>query len=142
MAQNHWRKITGRLNAHLLFAEDLGPVGTRVDVDVIDSGAFIVKGEDGDKNMVWLGFAGKKKQLGLNVGANKVMEALTGTPDYMTWRGPITLVVVRTKYFDQKSRAMMETDAIRIHNERPRGKSSNSKSAAAFDATDVLPEDK
>jgi hypothetical protein len=144
----HWRKVTGRLNDHLLFAEDLGPVGTRVDVEVVDSGAMKVKGEDGEKDMVWLAFAGKKKRLGLNVGNSKSMEALTGTPDYPTWRGPITLVVVRTKYHDMKTRSMMETDAIRIHNERPR-KSSNSKPAeppstddSAFDSTDVQAEDR
>ncbi len=119
---NHWRKVTGRMNDHLLFAEDLGPVGTRVDVDVVDSGAFKVKGEDGEKDMVWLGFAGKKKRLGLNVSNNKSMEAITGTPDFTTWRGPITLVVVRTKYYDAKLKGMTETDAIRIAPERPRQK--------------------
>jgi hypothetical protein len=143
-APTHWRKVTGRLNDHLLFAEDLGPVGTRVDVDVVDSGAFKVKGEDGEKDMVWIAFAGKKKRLGLNVSNSKSMEALTGTPDYPTWRGPITLVVVRTRYHDMKTRSMMETDAIRIAPERPRGKQPPKPSTedAAFDSTDVQEEDR
>lgn len=149
----HWRQVTKRLNAHLLFAEDLGPVGTKVDVEVNASGAFKVKGEDGEKEMVWVGFAGKKKQLGLNAGNCKAMETLTGTPDYTTWRGWITLVVIRTKYFDQKTRAMMETDAVRISTERPRGKSTSSQQSRsaestlpvgepAFDPSDIRPEDK
>lgn len=124
---NHWRKVTGRMNDHLLFAEDLGPVGTKVDVEVVDSGVFKVKGEDGEKDMVWLGFAGKKKRLGLNVSNNKSMEAITGSPDFMTWRGLITLVVVRTKYYDAKLKGMTETDAIRIAPERPRARGPEEK---------------
>jgi hypothetical protein len=115
----HWRKVHKRLNEHLLFAEDIGPVGTKVDVEIVDSGVEKVKGEDGAKDMPWIAFAGKKKRLALNVGNSKALETLTDTPDVFSWRGPITLVVVRTKYFDQKTREMQETDAIRIAPRRP-----------------------
>jgi hypothetical protein len=151
----HWREVNKRMNAHLLFAEDIGPVGTKVDVDVVGTTVEKVKGEDGDKEMILLAFAGKKKKLGCNTGNCKAMETMNGSPDWQVWRGPITLVVVRTKYFDQKTRVMMETDAIRIHNERPRGKSSSSAKRGApdvggpeksndpmFDPTDVQPEDR
>jgi hypothetical protein len=148
----HWREVNKRMNAHLLFAEDIGPVGTKVDVDVVGTSVEKVKGEDGDKEMILLAFAGKKKRLGCNTGNCKAMETMSGTADYQVWRGPITLVVIRTKYFDQKTRTMMETDAIRIVPERPKGKSSprdtkpaNEPAPSAepeFDPTDVQPEDR
>jgi hypothetical protein len=120
----HWRHVHKRLNEHMLFAEDLGPVGTKVDAEVIESGVFAVKSEDGSKDMPWLAFNGgdgkpRKKKLGLNVTNCKVMETLTGTSDYQDWRGWVTLVVVKTKFYDTKLKAMAETDAIRIANARP-----------------------
>jgi len=115
----HWRTAHKRLNAHLLFAEDIGPVGTKVDVDVIDAVIEKVKGEDGVKDMPILTFAGAKKRLGLNVGNSKTMETLCDTPDVHQWRGPITLVVIRRQYFDQKTKQNQETDAICIANKRP-----------------------
>ncbi len=117
----HWRTAHKRLNDHLLFAEDIGPVGTKIDVEVVDSCIEKVKGEDGVRDMPILSFAGKKKRLGLNVGNSKAMETLCGTPDVHSWRGPITLVVIRRKYFDQKTKETQETDAIVVANKRPRG---------------------
>ena len=115
----HWRKAHKRLNEHLLFAEDIGPVGTKVDVEVVDSAIEKVKGEDGVKEMPVIAFAGAKKRLGLNVGNSKTMETLCDTPDVHSWRGPITLVVIRRQYFDQKTKQNQETDAICIANKRP-----------------------
>jgi hypothetical protein len=145
----HWRHVHKRLNEHMLFAEDLGPVGTRVDVEVIDSGVFAVKGEDGSKDMPWLAFRGadgkpRKKKLGLNVSNCKSMEMLCGTADYTHWRGWVTLVVVRTKFYDTKLKAMAETDAIRIATERPRRQASAppAKDEPAFDPDDIQPEDR
>lgn len=118
---NHWRQVHKRANEHLLFAEDLGPVGTKVNVEVDASGVMTVKGSDGSKPMPWIGFKGKSKRLGLNATNCKVMETLCGTPDYAKWRGPITLVVIRTRYTDTASKQRIETDAIRIASERPSG---------------------
>jgi hypothetical protein len=115
----HWRTAHKRLNAHLLFAEDIGPVGTKVDVEVIDAVLEDVKGEDGATKMPILTFAGAKKRLGLNVGNSKIMETLCGTPNVHEWRGWITLVVFRRKYYDQKTSQNQETDAILIFNKRP-----------------------
>lgn len=115
----HWRTAHKRLNAHLLFAEDIGPVGTKIDVDVTEATIEKVKGEDGVRDMPVLSFAGKKKRLGLNVGNSKIMETLCSTPDVNAWRGPITLVVIRRQYFDQKTKQNQETDAIVIANKRP-----------------------
>ena len=118
----HWRTAHKRLNAHLLFAEDIGPVGTKIDVDVTDAVIEKVKGEDGMSEMPILTFAGKKKRLGLNVGNSKIMETLCSTPDVHSWRGPITLVVIRRQYYDQKTKQNQETDAIVIANKRPNAK--------------------
>lgn len=115
----HWRTAHKRLNTHLLFAEDLGPVGTKVDVEVAEAVLEKVKGEDGLKEMPILTFAGAKKRLGLNVGNSKTMETLCGTPNVNEWKGWITLVVFRRSYFDQKTKQNQETDAILIANKRP-----------------------
>ncbi len=118
----HWRVAHKRLNAHLLFAEDIGPVGTKVDVEVTEAVLEDVKGEDGSSKMPILTFAGAKKRLGLNVGNSKIMETLCGTPNVHEWKGWITLVVFRRKYYDQKTSQNQETDAIMLFNKRPAGK--------------------
>ena len=115
----HWRTAHKRLNAHLLFAEDIGPVGTKVDVEVVDAVIEKVKGEDGLRDMPILTFAGKRKRLALNVGNSKALETMCETPDVHSWRGPITLAVIRRKYFDQKTRETQETDAIIVLPRRP-----------------------
>ncbi len=115
----HWRTAHKRLNAHLLFAEDIGPVGTKVDIEVTEAVLEDVKGEDGLTKMPILTFAGAKKRLGLNVGNSKIMETLCGTPNVHEWKGWITLVVFRRKYYDQKTSQNQETDAIMLFNKRP-----------------------
>lgn len=129
---NHWRDLHKRKNKDLLFAEDIGPRGTTLDVEIMDSGAITVTGDDGDKPMPWIG-TGKRggKKLGLNVTNSKTMETLTGTADYMTWRGWITLVVIRTTYPDRKTGKKLETDAIRISDQRPRRAASKSASTSS-----------
>ena len=118
----HWRAAHKRLNAHLLFAEDIGPVGTKVDIEVESAVIEKVKGEDGVRDMPILTFVGAKKRLGLNVGNSKIMETLCGTPNVHEWKGWITLVVFRRKYYDQKTAQNQETDAILIAPKRPTGK--------------------
>lgn len=124
----HWRHVHRRMNEHLLFAEDLGPVGTRVDVEVVDSGHFQVKGAGKrSKPMPWLAFRGKQKKLGLNVTNCKAMEAIAGSPVIEQWRGWITLVVVQTEYTDSETGERMKTHAIRIAPTRPRAGASASR---------------
>ena len=50
------------------------------------------------------------------------METLCGTPNVHEWKGWITLVVFRRKYYDQKTAQNQETDAILIAPKRPTGK--------------------
>lgn len=109
----HWRKILRRTNEQLLFAEDIGPPGTKIDVEIVDSGIEKVKNEDGLTEMPVVSFAGAKKRLALNRTNCKTLEKINDTPDINAWRGPITLVVVRTKVGPD------EVDAIRIAPKRP-----------------------
>lgn len=118
---NHWRHVLRRANEHMLFAEDIGPKGSSVAVEIVDSGVGAVKTRSGSEAMPWVGFKGKKKRLGLNRTNCKTLETLCGTPDYMKWRGMVTLVVIRTRAPDRDSGEMIETDAIRIANQRPTG---------------------
>lgn len=109
----HWRRVLKRTNDQLLFAEDIGPVGTKIDVEIVDTGVEKVKNEDGLTEMPVLSFAGAKKRLALNRTNSKSLEKLCDTPDIHSWRGMITLVVVRTKVGPD------EMDAIRIAPKRP-----------------------
>lgn len=121
----HWREVHRRKNTNLLFAEDLGPVGTKIDIEVIDSGVISVSGADNkSKPMPWLAFAGKdgkpkSKRLALNVTNCKAMQSIAGTPVVEKWRGWITLVVVSTTYTDMQTGTRQTTDAIRIASTRP-----------------------
>jgi len=116
---NHWRHVLRRANDHMLFAEDIGPKGSSVAVEIVESGVGSVKTRSGSEAMPWVGFKGKKKKLGLNRTNCKTLETLCGTPDYMKWRGWVTLVVIRTRAPDRDSGEMIETDAIRIGTQRP-----------------------
>ena len=139
----HWRDLHKRKNDGLLFAEDIGPPGATLDVEIKESGVVNVSDGESVKPMPWIGTgkAGGKK-LGLNVTNCKAMETLTGTADYRQWRGWITLVVVRVSYPDRKSKQKLETDAIRIGPRRPQrqapksapAQSSTAPVAAAADA--------
>lgn len=116
---NHWRHVLRRANEHMLFAEDIGPKGSSVAVEIVESGVGSVKTRSGSEAMPWVGFKGKKKKLGLNRTNCKTLETLCGTPDYMKWRGWVTLIVIRTRAPDRDSGKMIETDAIRIAPQRP-----------------------
>lgn len=112
----HWRKILKRTNSHMLFSEDLGPVGTKVDVEISDVTIEKVKNEDGVSEMPALSFTGAKKRLGLNKGNCKTMKKLCDTDDPNQWNGWITLVVVSEKIAGEP------TDCIRIAPKRPESK--------------------
>lgn len=109
----HWRKILTRTNKHMLFSEDLGPVGTKVDVEISEVTIEKVRNEDGISEMPSLSFAGAKKRFGLNKGNCKTMTKLCGTEDPNQWGGAITLVVVSEKIAGEP------TDCIRIAPKRP-----------------------
>ena len=115
-----WREIHRRKNKDFLFSEDLGDVGTKIDVEIVDSGTGDIIGSEGKTRLPWLSFRGARKKLGLNPGNCKAMETLAGTIYIERWRGWITLVVIRTKYTDMKTKQRLETNAIRIAPERPR----------------------
>jgi hypothetical protein len=120
VAEIHWRKVHKRKNANMLFAEDLGPPGTKAHVEIVDSGVAEVASIDGKKEMPWISFRGKQKKLGLGITNCKTMESICGTPIVQRWRGWITLVVVRITYYDQQTKRNEQTDAIRIAPQRPR----------------------
>lgn len=113
---NHWRKILTRTNKHMLFSEDIGPVGTKVDVEISEVTIEKVRNEDGISEMPSLSFTGAKKRLGLNKGNSKTMSKICGTDDPNQWGGWITLVVVSEKIAGEP------TDVIRIAPKRPAAK--------------------
>jgi hypothetical protein len=117
----HWRQIHKRKDPRLLYAEDLGPSGTRRDANFDESGIVEVSGVDGKskKPMPFIGIKGRKR-LGLNSTNCKTLETITGSADWERWSGWFTLVVIRVRYRDPKSGAQCETDAIRIAPARPR----------------------
>lgn len=114
---NHWRKILTRTNKHMLFAEDIGPVGTKVDVEISEVTIEKVKNEDGLSEMPSLSFFGAKKRFGLNKGNCRTMKKLCGdSDDPNTWGGWVTLVVVSEKIAGEPM------DVIRIAPKRPEPK--------------------
>jgi hypothetical protein len=113
---NHWRKILTRTNKHMLFSEDIGPVGTKVDVEISEVTIEKVRNEDGITEMPSLSFTGAKKRFGCNKGNSKVMSKLCGSEDPNTWGGWITLVVISEKIGGEP------TDVIRIAPKRPEPK--------------------
>jgi hypothetical protein len=90
----HWRTVIKRIDPAYLYAEDLGPAGTKVDVEVTAAGIGKVKNPGSAKEVVWIGFAGHAKKLGLNATNAKTMEAVFGSGHWGDWRGWITLVVI------------------------------------------------
>lgn len=117
----HWRKFNKRMDPRFLYAEDIGPPGTMLDVEIVDAGGDKVKNPGGSKECTALTLAGQQKRLGLNATNAKCIETLFGTPEFESWRGWITLVVVRSKQRDptQEGGAMVEMDVIRIAPQRP-----------------------
>jgi hypothetical protein len=118
---NHWRHVLKRKNEHMLYADDLGPTGTKLDVYFNETGTVKVTGQDGVKEMPYIARKGQKK-LGLNATNCKTLETLTGSPDWKDWTGWFTLVVVRVSYKDMQTKQRTETDAIRISPSRPERK--------------------
>lgn len=117
--RNHWRQVLKRKNANMLYAEDLGPQGTKINAEIDESGTVDVTGADGTKRMPYIAKRGAKK-LGLNATNCKTLETITGSADWKDWIGWFTLVVIRTSYRDMKTGQQLETDAIRIAPQRPR----------------------
>jgi hypothetical protein len=78
---NHWRQVLKRKNANMLYAEDLGPQGTKLDVQIDESGTIEVTGADGKKRMPYIAKRGAKK-LGLNATNCKTLETITGSADW------------------------------------------------------------
>lgn len=134
-----WRDVIRRKNTHLLFSEDLGPPGTKVDVEIIGSGRTKVTGQDGkDTEKVVLEFRGadgrpKKKKLAIGAEVSKVLDSIFGTDNHYAWRGWVTLYVTRIKVFDQKLRASLEQNAIRIMPEQPKGKPRVARNVESID---------
>jgi hypothetical protein len=151
-----WRDVIRRKNTHLLFSEDLGPPGTKVDVEIVNSGKTIVTGQDGETSeKVWLEFRGKKKKLAIGATIAKVLDSMFGTDNHYAWRGWVTLVVLRIKVQDKATKSRLEQNAIRIAADPPRGKSSSSQQRdtkpaeppapaeePGFDPADIQDEDK
>lgn len=123
----HWRNVIRRQNPEYLYAEDIGPPGSTVDVEIVDSGPGKVKNPGTSKDVVWLAFKGKQKKLGIGATGCKTMRKLSGSDDWTLWRGWVRLVVIHTKYFDQTTQQDEETDAIRIAPQRPERKEVESK---------------
>ena len=118
-----WRDVIRRKNTHLLFSEDLGPAGTKVDVEIVNSGRIVVTGQGGDKSeKVWLEFRGKKKKLAIGASIGKTLDSIFGTENHYAWRGWITLIVVRIKVPDKDTGARLEQSAIRVAAEQPKRK--------------------
>jgi len=115
----HWRHVIRRQNPDYLYAEDLGSPGTKIDVEIVDSGPGKVKNPGESKDVIWLAFDRAKKRLGIGATGCKTLREITGSDDWRDWRGWITLVVIRTKYFDKITGSDEETDAIRIARQRP-----------------------
>lgn len=116
----HWRNVVARANPEYLYAEDVGPSGSHVDVEVIGSGEGTVNNPDGgSKRLVWLAFRGAKKKLGCGATLCKTMTAICGTPDYREWRGWIRLAVITGKFRDPSTGESGPMDVIRIASQRP-----------------------
>ncbi len=118
--RRHWRQHIQRMNPDLLYAEDIGAPGSKIDVEVIAVEPGYAKNPSGKKALYILSFRGARKRLGIGATGCKTLRRITGSDDWMEWMGWITLVVIHTKYFDQTTQQDEETDAIRIAPSRPR----------------------
>lgn len=121
-AVSSWRDTHRRANPDFLFAEDIGPLGTSVVVQIDQAGtrAKLRAAGNNSGEMPWCTFVGKKKKFGLNRTNCKVLETLTGTDDPEKWPGTwMVLTVVRAGYPDKDTHARLETNAIRIAPAKP-----------------------
>lgn len=126
-----WRTVIKRMDPDYLYAEDLGGAGTKLDVEIVDSGKCRLKNPGGTKETLFLAFRGKSKKLGLNATMAKTLTSICGSDHWGDWRGWITLVVLHGKMRDPTTDQFEEMDFIRIAPERPRGKRSEASTAPA-----------
>lgn len=117
----HWRDVHKRKTPGMLYAEMVGPVGTKRVVRTADSGTITLAdpagsgGEAQATEMPWVSFEHSPLKLGLNRTNCKVLETITGSSQIERWKGVwITITVIRTKYPDKQTKQRLETDAIRI----------------------------
>jgi hypothetical protein len=129
----HWRTVIKRMDPAFLYAEDLGGPGTKLDVEIIDSGKCTMKNPGGSKESLYVAFRGKSKKLGLNATMAKTLTSICGSDHWGDWRGWITLVVLHKRMRDPTTEEIEDMDVIRIAPERPRGK------AAATPDTEAKP---
>lgn len=117
----HWRTVIKRMDQAYIYAEDLGPAGTVVDVEVTSAGVGKVKNPGGAKELIWIGFRDHQKKLGLNATNAKTMEAICGSAHWGDWRGWITLVVVHKDAMRDPTAegGTSPMDVIRIAPQRP-----------------------
>jgi hypothetical protein len=118
-----------------LYAEDVGPPGTTLDVEVIGAVKGKVKNPGGSKELVCLELRGHTKRLGLGATTAKIMTSLCGSGDFDHWRGWITLVIVNKLCRDPTvdGSDQVPTDVIRIAPQRPESRATAGL-AARFDA--------
>jgi len=138
----HWRTVIKRMDPAYLYAEDIGPAGTVVDVEVTSAGVGKVKNPGGAKELIWIGFAGYQKKLGLNATNAKTMEALCGSGHWGDWRGWITLVVIHKDAMRDPTAegGTSPMDVIRIAPQRPiapRSQAGEHPLVARFDACET-----
>lgn len=114
-----WRTVIKRMDPDYLYAEDLGGAGTKLDVEIVDSGKCRLKNPGGTKETIYIAFRGKSKKLGLNATMAKTLTSICGSDHWGDWRGWITLVVLHGKMRDPTTEQLEEMDFIRIAPARP-----------------------
>jgi hypothetical protein len=114
-----WRTVIKRMDPDYLYAEDLGGAGTKLDVEIVDSGKCRLKNPGGTKETLYIAFRDKKKKLGLNATMAKTLTSICGSDHWGDWRGWITLVVLHGKMRDPTTEQLEEMDFIRIAPARP-----------------------
>jgi len=116
----HWRTVIKRMDPEFVYAEDIGRAGTKVDVEIVDSGKCTIKNPGGKKETLYIAFRGENKKLGLNATNCKTLTNICGSSYWGDWRGWITLVVIHKRMRDPTTEELEDMDVIRIAPERPR----------------------
>ncbi len=139
----HWRTVIKRMDPNYLYAEDLGGPGTKVDVEVIDSGKCTISNPGGKKETLYIAFKGARKKLGLNATMAKTLTNLCGSDHWGDWRGMITLVVIHKRMRDPTTEELEDMDVIRIAPERPRVRAGGAPppKSGATDPAKMTPEE-
>lgn len=136
-----WRTVIKRMDPAYLYAEDLGGPGTKVDVEIVDSGKCSLKNPGGVKETIYLAFKGARKKLGLNATMCKTLTNICGSDHWGDWRGMITLVVLHKRMRDPTTDDLEEMDVIRIAPSRPSGKATGKQSETTKAAATITPEE-